>query len=226
MKCASRLLLAVAISLALAGCTENMWWEYRDDPYIADMAKRGDQSMLSNINSPYSDTRQTALRLAATEAAKARREMRTADAERLEGIILRRYAMEKEPSIKLCIIRICAPACGPGSTQMVDFLRGRIAAGEFAGHAALSLATLNYKHAAADVIPLTRHPAPEVRYQAATALTIIADPRGINEIARIINNMQSQPWPPVVDGMPLEDARLALAKRARMTFGQAVQFNQ
>lgn len=224
MKFPSRLLLAIVVCLALAGCTENMWWEYRDDPYIADMAKRGDQSMLSNINSPYSDTRQTALRLAATEAAKARREMRHADAERLEGIILRRYAMEKEPAIKLCIIRICAPACGPGSTQMVTFLRGRIAAGEFPGHAALSLATMNHKNAAVDVIPLTRHPAPEVRYQAAVALTLIADPRGIQEVARIIHSMENQPWPAVVDGMSLEDARIALAKRARMTFGQAIQF--
>ncbi len=224
MKAALCALLAVVIGMALPGCTENMWWEYRDDPYIADMAKRGDQTMLSNINSPYSDTRQTALRLAATEAAKARREQRIADAERLEGIILRRYAMEKELAIRLCIIRICAPACGPGSTQMANFLRSRIAAGEFSGHAALSLAALGHRNAAIDIIPLTRHPAPEVRYQAAVALTIIADPRGISEVARIITSMNNQPWPPVVDGMPLEEARLALAKRARMTFGPAIHF--
>ncbi len=197
-----------------------MWWEYYDDPYLAEMAKSGDQEMLRNINSPQTTHRQAALRLAAYRASQARRRGNAQDAERLEDIIIRRYRMEKDPAVRLMIIRIVAPACGRGSTHMVRFLRSRIAAGDYPGHAALALADLHPRGVVNDIIPLTRHPAPEVRYQAALALSVLGDPAGFQAVRRIWKSMASANWPAKVDGIPLEEARLDIERQALRGFGQ------
>lgn len=212
--------LFAAACLFASGCRENMWWEYRDDPYLAAMAKGGENDMLRNINSVYEDNRQAALRLAAHRVGEYRRAGRVADAERLEGVIIRRYQIEKEPAVRLCIIRICAPACGTGSTAMVKFLRARVAAGDYPGHAALSLAELRPRGVVADILPLTRHPAPEVRYQAAVALAMLGDPGGYPDAARILKSMDSAGWPAVVDGIPLGEAKASLDQWIRRGFGQ------
>lgn len=212
--------LLLACALFSAGCEEYMWWEVGDDPYLAAMGEGGSQEMLGNINSVYSDRRQVALRLAAHRAARARQAGDVASAERLEGIIVRRYQIEREPEVRLCIIRICAPACGPGSTAMVRFLRERIAAGDFPGHAALALAELRYRTAFDDILPLTRHPAPEVRYQAATALAVLGDPRGYEAVTRIIYSMTPPAWPEWIEGVELDEARNSLTRKAERAFGR------
>lgn len=217
------LLSALLLGAFAAGCRDNIWWEYRDDPYLAAVAHEGDAEMLRNINSVYQDNRQIALRLAAQQAAKMRRSGAISEAERLENIIIRRYGVEKEQQVKLCIIRICAPACGPGSTLMVQFLRARLAAGEFPGHAALALVELHPKGVVNDIIPLTRHPAPEVRYQAAVALSVLGDPKGYPEVVRVWQSMGSPSWPPMVDGVTIDEAKIALEQRAERGFGQRIR---
>lgn len=212
---------ALLLSAFLPGCTNNMWWEYRDDPYLADMAGSGEQEALKNVNSVYMDTRQAALRILADQAYRHRVAGRIADAERLESIIIRRYHAEKESSVRACIVMICAPAVGRGATQMVYFLRERLAAGEYPGYAALALASLAPRGAFNDIAPLARHPAPEVRLQAATALTVLGDPRGYDAVCRVWRGMQPPAWPEKIEGESLEAIRDALALRCERIFGKA-----
>ncbi len=213
--------LAVAALLVfLAGCEGPMWWDYRDDPYLAEMAKDGPNEVLRHVNSPIQEERQMALRIMADAAGDARRRGSEVEADRLDSLIIGRYAVEKETVVRACIVRICAPLVGPGSRRMPEFLLARIAAGEFPGYAAQSLALLAPRNAFLDIEPLTRHPDHSVRYQAAVALTILADPQGYAPVLRVWRGMESEHWPQEVDGEPLAQARNGLALRARRSFGQ------
>lgn len=217
-------LTLVLACLTLCGCGGYMWWDYRDDPYIADVAGRGDADVMRNVNAANRDDRQIALRIIANRAGDARRRGDRELAAELDEIVIRRYYIEKDPVVRACIVSICAPATGRGSTAMVKFLRERIAAGEFPGYAALSLASLAPKNAILDMEPLTRHPAPEVRLQAANALVILGDPRGYGAVCRVWSEMQSSIWPPRIDGVAMEDARASLAARAERVFGKPLKF--
>lgn len=216
--------LLLAVSLAAAGCTNTMWWEYRDDPYIADVARKGDAEVMRGVNAAKKEDRQIALRILASRVGEARRQGRRDAAEEMEAIIIRRYYIEKEPDVRACIVSICAPATGRGSTAMVKFLRERMAAGEFPGYAALSLASLAPKNVILDIEPLTRHPAPEVRLQAANALVVLGDPRGYGAVCRVWSEMQSSIWPPRIDGVTLDEARTSLAARAERVYGQPLKY--
>lgn len=208
---------------ASAGCGNTLWWEYRDDPYIANVAKRGNQEVLRSVHAPKKEERQMALRILAGRAAEARANGRREEAQELEDIIIRRYFSEKDQEVRACIVRICAPEVGRGSSAMVKFLRNRIAAGEFPGYAAMSLAFLGPKDAVLDIDPLTRHPAPEVRYQAAEALLVLGDPRGFDGVARVWRNMQTGVWPPRIDGLSMQDAKAGLEARALRAFGRPLR---
>lgn len=215
---------ALFILATLAGCYgDTMWWEYRDDPYMADMSKKGDQEVLRNINAAKKEQRQMALRILATKAGNARRQGRREAAQEMETIIIRRYFVEKEQEVRASIVRICAPSVGRGSTSMVRFLRERIAAGEFPGYAAMSLAALAPRNALEDIEPLTRHPAPEVRLQAAEALAVLRDPRGFDAVWRVWSSMKIGVWPDRIDGVPLLEARSSLEARARRSFGRPLE---
>ncbi|MCD8352355.1 MAG: HEAT repeat domain-containing protein [Planctomycetaceae bacterium] len=216
--------IVAGLCLLIAGCGDNMWWEYRDDPYIADLARRGDGDVMRGVNAANKNERMMALRILATRAGEARRNGRRDLAVEMEEVIIRRYRIEKEPEVRACIVSICAPATGRGSTAMVKFLRERIASGEFPGYAALSLAAIGTKHAVLDIEPLTRHPAPEVRLQAANALVVLGDPRGFGAVSKVWSEMQSSLWPPRVEGVPLDEARTGLAARAERAFGRPLNY--
>ena len=209
-----------ACLVLLAGCDNRMWWEYRDDPYMADIAKKGEAEVLRGVNAAKPEERQMALRMLATRASEARREGRPEEAREMETVIIRRYFVEKDQVVRACIVRICATTVGRGSTAMVKFLRERIAAGEFPGYAALSLASLGPRDAFLDIEPLARHPAPEVRYQAAEALAILGDPRGYEPVAKVWRSMQGSLWPDRIDGVPMPDAKRSLELRAMRVFGK------
>lgn len=214
--------VAVALVLALAGCQDNMWWEYRDDPYIANLAEKGEGEVIRGINSPNREQRMTALRVAASMAGEARLRGRMDRARELEEIIIRRYFVEKDQEVRACIVEMCAPSVGR-SSAMVRFLRERIAAGEFPGYAAMSLAALAPKSAFEDIEPLTQHPAPDVRLQAATALTILGDPRGYDSVVKVWKGMESTIWPDRIEGVTRRDARRSLEARAMRAFGKPLQ---
>lgn len=217
LPCAAAL-LSCLLALTL-GCDNNLWWEYRDDPYLATMAKKGEPEVLRNLNSTNRDQRQMALRIVATQAGEQRRRGNHAAAKQLDDLILRRYAIEKDPVVRACVVRVCAPAVGRSET-MVVFLRERIATGEFPGYAALSLAALAPRGAYSDIEPLTRHPAPEVRLQAAVALTVLADPQGFDSVTQVWRSMQPHLWPDRIDGVALAEAKASLDMRARRGFGR------
>lgn len=213
-------MLCLALCLAAAGCGNKVWWEYRDDPYLASLSRRSTPDVLRYVNAPKKNERQMALRIVADRANEARRAGRYQQARELEEVITRRYFLEKEQDVRACIVMLCAPAVGRGSGIMVRFLRDRIAAGEFPGYAALSLATLAPRNAVLDIEPLTRHPAPEVRLQAATALCVLGDPRGFGAVERVWTGMQKSVWPERIDGMTREETRASLEARAKRSFGK------
>ena len=222
MKLAAPILFSLAAVL-LPGCADNMWWEYRDDPYIAKIAEKGRPEVMRAVNSTNKENRMIALRILAEQAGDLRRDGRRDEAAELEEIIIQRYFIEKEQEVRACIVRICAPAVGRGSSAMVRFLRDRIAAGEFPGYAALALASMGPRNAVADIVPLTRHPAPEIRYQAATALVLLGDPDGYDAVVRVWKGMLSSVWPDTVEGMTLEEAKAGLESRARRSFGKPLR---
>ncbi len=215
--------LAGCLLWGILGCQNNLWWEYRDDPYIANVANKGDAEVMRSVNGMNKDDRQMGLRIIATRAGECRRLGKLEEAREYEEVIVRRYFVEKEPEVRACIVRICAPACGRGSTRMVKFLLDRIAAGEYPGYAALSLAALHPRNAYENIEPLTRHPAPEVRLQAAEALAVLGDPRGYEAVSRVWRGMRKSIWPDKVDGVPLKDAREGLELRAERAFGKRLE---
>jgi hypothetical protein len=212
-------LLAAPLFALLAGCYDNVLWDYRDDPYLAEMARGGVEEALRNANSVYIDTRQIALRTLAEASGRARKAGKTAAADRLADAVIRRYQVEKDPSVRACVVLLCAPAIGRGSTPMVVFLRARIASGEFAGYAAISLAHLAPRNAYRDIVPLTRHPSPGVRLQAATALAVLGDPKGRDAAVRVLWSMREPEWPAEVAGQPLPQAADSLRLRIERVFG-------
>ncbi len=217
------LLLPFLPAAVVAGCgTDSLRYEYRDDASLAGMAEGGREEVLRNVNSPKPDRRMLALRLASGRVDVLRRRGNERAARELEEIVIRRYFAERNEEVRAGIVRICAPAAGR-SAAMVRFLRERIAAGEFPGYAALSLAAMAPRSAYADVEPLTRHPDAGVRLHAATALTVLGDPRGFNSVRRVWRSMEEGLWPAEAAGETREEARTALAARARRAFGRELR---
>lgn len=211
--------VAALLCLVLPGCANSLFQGYGDDPYTS-MALRPNADVYRNVNASRKEDREVALRLLAERAGEMRRRGDADQAREIEEVIIRRYFIEREQEVRACIVRLCAPAVGRGSTRMVRFLRDRIAAGEFPGYAALSLAALGPRDAVEDIVPLTRHPAPEVRLQAATALCVLGDDRGYDAVVRVWRGMQKSVWPERIDGLSLAEARSSLEARARRGFGR------
>jgi hypothetical protein len=211
--------LAMAGGLAAPGCGD-AWPERPDGRPAVELAGRELREILRDVNSQDPAKRLIALRLVSHQAGQAWRAGRTAEAIELGETVFRRYAAERNAGIRLCLVRVCAPALGTLGGKTIDFLRNRIAAGEMPGHSALALAFLDPQGAFGDIEPLTRHPEPEIRLQAAEALTTLPDPRGFAAVARVWANMTSPAWPETIRGVPLPDARSALAARAARNFGR------
>lgn len=214
--------LAVApalLALAAGGCDGGTAGvQHRNDPYLAGIVGNGGPETLRNINASSPDQRMPALRAVSARAGTLRARGSVEQARDLEEVVLRRYFVERDPQVRACIVEVCAPSMGR-SPAMVRFLRNRIAAGEFPGYAALSLAAMAPRSAYGDIEPLTRHPAPGVRLQAATALTVLGDPRGRASVDRVLGSMEPGLWPEEIQGVSRDAARSGLAERARRVFG-------
>lgn len=205
-------LLLIPALLLGSGCT---------DSGLAGMTGQGGDEILRSVNSPDRERRVAALRLAASGADVLRRRGDAAAADELDNVVIRRYFAERDDAVRAVIVRVCAPAAGR-SAAMARFLQGRIAEGEFPGYAALSLAVMAPRSAYPDIEPLTRHPAPDVRLQAATALTVLGDPRGFASVRRVRRGMEPGLWPDESGGVPLAEARAGLEARALRAFGRAL----
>jgi hypothetical protein len=182
------------------------------------MTSPGPEEALRNLGSIYAETRQAALRATAYHARRYRRSGRPEEARRLDEAIIRRYRVERNRAVRLCVIRLAAPIAGEGNPAMGVFLRSVLAEGEFSGDAALSLAMLRSPGALNDILPLTRHPSPATRYQAAVALTVLADPAGRAAVFRVRQSMDHPGWPARLEGITLAEAKLSLDRMAERAF--------
>jgi hypothetical protein len=211
--------LAIAGGLLAPGCGE-VWPERPDNYPAVELAGRELREILREVNSQDPNKRLIALRLVSHQAGLAWRAGRKAEAIELGEAVFRRYAAERNSGIRLCIVLVCGPALGTLGGRTIAFLRNRIAAGEMPGYAALALAFLEPQGVFEDIEPLTRHPEPEIRLQAAEALTTLPDPRGFAAVTRVWENMTSPAWPETIRGVALPEARSALAARAARNFGR------
>jgi hypothetical protein len=59
-----------------------------------------------------------------------------------------------------------------------------------------------------------------VRLQAATALTVLGEPRGFESVRRVWLGMEPGLWPEEIEGVAIRDARAGLAAQARRAFGR------
>lgn len=205
--------------LATSGCERRVLWTVRDDPYLQDMAALQEPDVLAMLRSMYRDDRQLALRTLAIRSAEARERGDDLSAERLVQMLLQQYRKDRRPETRGTIVSLCAPICGVGSERMHAFLRERIADGEWTVEAALSLAAIDGEDAAATLVPLTRHPAPEARYGAAFALTGVGGSTARSAVRTVLDDMSAGNWPQEVAGLPLATARERLAARAERMLG-------
>ena len=210
----------LAALLLFSGCNRRLRWDYRDDPYLGQYAAMGEAECIRRLDSVYDDDRIVALRVLAEISADYRRKGDVDEAERVVGLILKRYEREPSQAVRRSVVALCLPVCGVGSERTKDFLRGRLAAGEFAGEAALALAALSPEGVFEDLEPLTRHPSADIRYRGAVALTVVGDARGVEGVRRVLLDMESgDGWPKRIDGMSLSEARSGLETRANRAFG-------
>lgn len=197
-----------------------MLWDYRDDPYLAEYMEFGEKTCIRKTNSVYTDDRQVALRCLAETADQLRRAGDTANADRLVSIIIDRYQREQDEGVRSCIIRLCAPVCGRNSQVMQAFLCRLIAEGE--PEAALSLAAAKPGNGLALLIPLTRHPKMEVRYEGAMALTVLGDQGGTEAVYIVVNQMKPHAWPSRIRQQSLIHARDTLRARADRMYAGSI----
>ena len=197
----------------LAGCGNAPWADSR-------LVGSGVDKAMRSVNSSDAGERIAACRFLAAKAGEAARRGDRDEAARLSAAVFRYYFTEKDEAARLCVIRICVLEIGSVDETVAAFLRARIAAGEFPGHAALALAALAPPDAFKDLEPLSRHPDPEVRLQAAEALIALMDPRGFAVVNRIWRSMRRPVWPAMIAGVELEAARDGLAARTARCFGR------
>ena len=215
--------LILPLLFVFSGCTNTMWWDYRDDPYLAEMANSGEIGALKKINSAYPEDRQLALRILAELSSRARKAGNYQAADRMVDVIINKYHAESNAEVRYSIISLCAPIAGPGSREMLEFLQERIALGEYPGTAAISIAELRPPGAAGIILPLTRHPSHTVRYQAALALIMVADYKTFETVRKIWLSMVAPPWPETLDGMPLREARELMQVKGEQAFRRSFQ---
>jgi hypothetical protein len=204
----------LAAVLLLTGCERRVFWSYRDDPYLHNYAVGGEKICVESLGSLYLDDRQVALRVLAENSARARAAGDVAQADRLLELILRRYKKDRSAEIRSCIISLCLPVCGCGSKEARDFLCQLLAGGAWSEPAAIALASITPEQAFPLLEPMTKHPSPLVRYEAAMALTVLGDERGEAIVRDIIAEMASNTWPQSIHDLPKSLAAATLSARA------------
>jgi len=191
-----------------------------DSERLAAMVKDEARPALQRLEASDPAVRESACRALAVSAEHLRRLGDAETAEQYVRWIVERYDREDDAGVRYAIASLCAPVMGRGgSPETLAFLRRRLATGDLAGPAALSLADLEPPDAYDLISPLASHPLPAARADAALALTVLGDPRGRAVVREIVEEMRSPAWPRQVWGVPLAAARESLAARASQVFG-------
>lgn len=213
------LMLMPLFLLAPLGCERRVWWEHQDDPYLRQSAQQSDSALQRQLTSMYVDDRILALRVLADRAARARATGRVERADYLCGVILSRFRTERNRMVKRSIVVFCTPVCGVGCERTEAFLCRLVAEGNWTPAALESLAALRPSNMFSLVAPMVKHPNPEMRYVGAHALTLLDDPRGAPLVDDVVTEMRPPLFPPMVRGMPLDEARASLQARAHRMWG-------
>ncbi len=214
-------IFAGMLLILVPGCESRMLWSYRDDPYLAEYAKLGEEECLRKLNSVYTDDRRVALRVLAHMAAEYARQGEAARADRLVQYIIEQFGVDKSRKVRCAIVCVCMPECGRGSRRAETFLRRLIAGGEWSVEAAFSLAAISPAQGVSLLEPLTRHPSAQIRYQAAMALTVLGDPGGAGAARRVVMEMRRSGWPRSIGEKSLRAARDCLRRRVERLWGRA-----
>lgn len=213
------LLLFAFVLVTSVGCERRVMWEHRDDPYLHDVSLLTEDEVLSMTRSFYIDDRQLALRELANRSARARERGDDTTADRLVLMLIRQYEKYRDPEVRGTIISLCAPVCASESERMMSFLRKRIAEGAWVVEAAHALAAARPDDGLSILMPLTQHPSPEIRFEAAMALTCLGDPAARPVVDGVVAEMHGERWPGTLRDIPLANARELLAARSARLWG-------
>ncbi|MFW5856461.1 MAG: hypothetical protein ACOCX4_01170 [Planctomycetota bacterium] len=213
-------LCAAAVLVVLVGCQRHAFYEYDDEPYLSARADATPERCRQMLQSPYWDEREIAMRLLATRAREHRMRGEAGEAARLIGLLVSHYReRERDPRLRSVLVGICLRDAGVASPEVVRLLREAMARGETVIDACHTAAALRLPDAYSMVAPFLEHPRPEVRYEAALALTTLGDSRGRAPVLALADRMYAPAWPERLGGMPLAQRREALRARSRRMLG-------
>jgi hypothetical protein len=214
---ANRLLLLPAL-LALAGasgCKRHCWYEWRDEPYVRKVHRRGERKALQQMRSFWIDDREIGARALAVIAREAREAGDETTARRLAHELMDHYRRERDFETRGVILALCLREAGEGDPQVQAFLKSRLNSGEHPAAAAYSLASLRPPGAFEAIAAAYRRARSHgLRYELLGALWLLGDRRAIPLIEGALAELDRE-WPERVHGMRKALYRRALAGRLR-----------
>jgi hypothetical protein len=214
VKAGAAILLCGLALAGLGGCEKRPLYEYTDEPYIRTSQQLDEKRLQHQLQSIYRDERERALRAFAARGAEALAQGRTVEARRVGRLLMAHYRREREVRVRSSIVGICLRQLGLREDGVYAFLRERVAEGDCVSDACHTLVALQAPEAYDTIAPLVDHPRPDVRYEAALALSGLRDARVPAVLREVAASMKTDAWPPAIYGMPLSQCRVNLLSRA------------
>jgi len=214
----SRRGLAVAAAAALAalaagGCKRHWFYEWRDEPYVRPIFRKGEAAALAYMDSVWVDDREIGVRALAVHAREARERGDEATARRLARRLMDHYETESCPETRGLILALCLREAGEGDAEVHAFLVARLLAGEHPAAAAQSLAALRPPGAFEAIEGALRRSASfETRYELLEALWLLGEARAVPVLERALAEFDSA-WPERIHHQRRAECRRALAGR-------------
>lgn len=211
-----RLVLAAAaalVALVAGGCKRHWFYEWRDEPYVRPVFRKGEAAALAWMDSVWVDDREIGVRALGVHAREARARGDEATARRLARRLMDHYETESCPETRGLILALCLREAGEGDAEVHAFLVAKLAAGEHPAAAAQSLAALRPPGAFEAIDAALRRCASfETRYELLEALWLLGDARAVPVLERVLAEFDST-WPERIHRQPRAECRKALAGR-------------
>ena len=198
------------ISLLLAaGCGPALWYEWRDEPYVRPVYRRGASYCLRLLESRFASRREIAARALSVIARERRRAGDDEGARRLARRLMEFYRRQEDERTRAAVAALCLKNCGP-DPALEAFLKERIKRRETPTSAAMTLAAWRTP-GAFEVISSLLADDHETRYEALMALWLLGDARGVRAFEKALSEIDS--WPERIHHMPKAVYRKNLEER-------------
>jgi hypothetical protein len=207
------LLPCLLVALGAAGCKRRWLYEWRDEPYIRPVFKKGEEKALARMSSMWVDDREIGVRALGALAREARERGDETKARELAGKLMTHYETERNPETRSMILAVCLREAGNGDSTVHAFLKSKLNSGEHPAAAAYCLATLRPPGTFGAISSALNHSEDfELRYELLGALWLLGDARAVPILERELAAVDEH-WPERVHHMKKPDYRKALAGR-------------